>query len=76
MEEKDECPPEITSSIKSLSSSAQATNVRIENERNAAFTLNVLTALSFLPVKGNASGPLLTDWDIHQKLWSSVFFSS
>ncbi len=57
MEEKDEFPPEITSSIKSLSSSAQATKVRIENERNAAFTLNVLTALSFLPVKGNASGP-------------------
>jgi len=29
----------------------------MEKDRKAAFTLKVLTALSFLPVKGNASGP-------------------
>jgi hypothetical protein len=29
----------------------------MENDRKAAFTLKVLTALSFLPVNGKASGP-------------------
>lgn len=37
--------------------SFDATNVLIENERNASCTLKVLNAESFLPVKGYTSGP-------------------
>ena len=35
----------------------QATSVRMLNDRSAALTLRVLTALSFRPVKGRVSGP-------------------
>ena len=38
--------------------SFEATNVLIEKERSASYTLSVPTAESFLPVKGNTSGPL------------------
>ena len=34
-----------------------ATKVLMENDRNASRTLKVLKAESFLPVKGNTSGP-------------------
>ena len=57
MDEKEECPPPMTSSISPFWSAVQATSVRMENDRKAAFTLKVLTALSFLPVNGKASGP-------------------
>jgi hypothetical protein len=38
--------------------SLTATNVLIENDLRASTTDKVPSALSFLPVKGNASGPL------------------
>ena len=37
--------------------SLEATKVLMENDRNASLTLKVLNAESFLPVKGNTSGP-------------------
>ena len=57
MLENSECPPATMPSTKSFSEALQATRVRMLNDRKAALTLNVLTALSLRPVKGRVSGP-------------------
>ena len=57
MLEKVEWRPETTPSSVFLRPSPQATSVRMLNERKAARTLKVATALSLRPVNGRASGP-------------------
>ena len=57
MLENVEWRPATTPSSVFLRPSPQATNVRMLNDRSAARTLSVATALSFRPVNGKASGP-------------------
>ena len=57
MLEKVEWRPDTTPSRVFLRPSPQATKVRMLNDRSAARTLYVATALSLRPVNGRASGP-------------------
>ena len=58
MLENSEWPPATIPSTKSFWDELHATSVRMLKDLRAALTLNVLTALSFRPVKGRVSGPL------------------
>ena len=73
MLEKVEWRPDTTPSSVCFCPSLHATNVRMLKERKAARTDSVATALSFRPVKGNASGPR---WQLELRLTRHTWFTS